>query len=135
MKKNGFTVVELISSFALTMIISLFLFEVLIDVKDIFIETSIKTSIQEKLGIISKNIKSTVKTYGSNAKNKIEIGTDNIITVNNQKFNLPADVTIKNKDISENCSNSECYIKVSFTLENPNLKKPYEYNAVYYYIK
>ncbi len=134
MKKNGFTVVELISSFALTMIISLFLFEVLIDVKDIFIETSVKTSIQEKLGIISKNIKSTVKNNGSNAKSKIVIGTDNI-TVNNQKFNLPADVTIKNKDISENCSNSECYIKVSFTLENPNLKKPYKYNAVYYYIK
>ena len=47
MKKNkGFTVVELIASFALTMVIAAFLFEVLIDVKDVFAETNIKTNIQ-----------------------------------------------------------------------------------------
>ena len=57
MNKKAFTVVELIASFALTMIISVFLFEVLLDVKDIYVETAVKTSIQQKIGIISKNIK------------------------------------------------------------------------------
>ena len=56
MNNKGFTVVELIASFALTMVITVFLFEVLIEVKDIFADTSTKTAIQQKASIISKNI-------------------------------------------------------------------------------
>ena len=65
MDNKGFTVVELIASFALTMVITVFLFEVLIEVKDIFADTSVKTAIQQKFGIISKNIENTLSTVGS----------------------------------------------------------------------
>ena len=41
MDNKGFTVVELIASFALTMVITIFLFEVLIEVKHVFADTSI----------------------------------------------------------------------------------------------
>ena len=60
MNKKGFTVIELMAAFTLTMVISIFLFELLIESKDIFIETSLKTSIQEKMGIISKNIRAQI---------------------------------------------------------------------------
>ena len=39
MNNKGFTVVELIAAFSITMIISVFFFEILIEVKDIFLET------------------------------------------------------------------------------------------------
>ena len=52
MNNKGFTVVELIASFALTMVIAVFLFEVLIEVKDVFADTNIKTAIKQKSSII-----------------------------------------------------------------------------------
>ena len=143
MKNKGFTVVELITSFALTMVISVFLFEVLIDVKDIFIETSIKTNIEQKLAIISKNIKNVVVVRGSvvtcesltkcTANDKtIEIN-DNKVNINGQTFKLPEQVSIKNSDLSQSCDLKNCYLKVSMTLNHPNLSKEYTYNTIYYY--
>ena len=149
MKKNGFTVVELIASFALTMIISLFLFEVLIDVKDIFVETSIKTNIQEKLAIISKNIKYQINNGSSIscASNACTINNDlNLITFNEnsikvggQKYEMPKygdnQVEIKDENIANNCdeNSNNCYLKISFRLTHKNLSKSYDYNVVYYY--
>ncbi len=149
MKKNGFTVVELVAAFALTMIISIFLFEVLIDVKDIFIETSIKTNIEERLSIISKNIKYNVPEKGissvtCDAKSCTitKDGTSKIITIENdeviiagQHFKMPEDVTIKAKTINNKCVDSDCYINVKMTLTNENLSSDYEYNVLYYYTK
>ncbi len=148
MKNKGFTVVELITSFALTMIISLFLFEVLIDVKDIFIETSIKTKIQEKLGVISKNIKSSINEGSSyecedtschylrnGNPNLITINTsDNSITIKDQKYKMPEDVKIKNASIENITSDGENYcIKIKMSLSHKSLSEDYEYKAVYYY--
>lgn len=65
MNSKGFTVVELIASFALTMIITVFLFEVLIEVKDTFADTSVKTAIQQQASIISKNIDNSLTPVGS----------------------------------------------------------------------
>ena len=145
-KENGFTVVELIASFALTMVISIFLFEVLIDVKDIFVETAIKTNVQEKLAIISKNIKYNIQD-GSNIQCSNNVCTNNgqpLITVNDtnvivagQTYNMPKDgdqsIQIKDPKLISECESSDCYLSVYFKLTSPNLSKDYEYNVVYYY--
>ncbi len=144
MKNNkGFTVVELIASFALTMVIVVFLFEVLIEIKDVFIETSLKTTIQEKMGVISKNIKvnlssnSQVISCSNNTctisdESKIVIN-NNSVTINNQNFNLPDGVGISDYELNNNCEGKNCFLKVKFNLKSDNLNKPYEYKAVYYY--
>lgn len=143
--KKGFTVVELIASFALTMIVSVFLFEVLLEVKNIFVETSIKTSIQQKVGLISKNIKLNLPHSQITCSSSSCTAGSNIITVNTnsvkvgtQNFNMPSfsgtSVTINDIALSAPaCSGNNCTLKVHFKLNHPNLREPYDYTVVYYY--
>lgn len=160
MKKNGFTTVELIASFALTMVITVFLFEVLIEVKDIFVDTSIKTGIQEKMGIVSKNINNAIPTDGTyvdcSKSNKTttcnftgstsatiqfiqnDIASENKIIVNGQKFTLPDGVKITEQVINTHCEDElmgyrNCYLSVELYLDSDNLSKVYKYNTIYYY--
>ena len=145
MKNNkGFTVVELIASFALTMVITVFLFEVLIEVKDIFADTSTKTAIQQKASIISKNIGNILPSTGSvvscsgascniNGKTlKIDQSGKKVI-INSQNFNMPDTVSIKSYALNNSCSSSNCYLYVKMVLDSGNLKKEYTYDVTYYY--
>lgn len=145
MNNKGFTVVELIASFALTMVIVVFLFEVLIEIKDVFIETSLKTALQEKMGIISKNINAyfdeisyavscsdNTCTLGDNIK--VIVVDNNKVTVGNQKFNLPDGVSISSYELKNEGEGGErCFLKVKLNLESDNLSKQYQYNTVYFY--
>lgn len=146
MKNNkAFTVVELLASFALTMLISVFLFEVLIEVKDIFVDTSIKTNIQEKMNIISKNIRNNLPASGSVVScSTTDINTCNLndkvikvesteILIHNQKFQMPDSVKISSHTLSQSCIDQECYFNVQLTLTSENLKKDYKYNSIFYY--
>lgn len=159
MKKNGFTTVELIASFALTMVITVFLFEVLLEVKDIFVDTSIRTGIQEKMGIISKNINNVVSTddtYSVSCSKSGKTGTckinnsttiqfiqsdnvsENKIIINGQKFTLPDGVKITEQVLNTHCEEKfmgykNCYLSVGLYLDSDNLSKVYKYNTIYYY--
>lgn len=156
MNNKGFTVVELIASFALVMVISVFLFEVLIDVKDIYVETTLKTSIQEKMGIISKNIKNVLPPVGSKVSGSgnsysitnykdgketsgiilsYDANDANYVMVANQKFTLPSTVSIdiNGSSMSNTCSGVNCYLKLYLVLVSDNLSTPYIYDVVYYY--
>ena len=159
MNNKGFTVVELIAAFSITMVISVFLFELLIEVKDIFIETSLKTSIEEKTAIISKNIynlfndTSNVVTCSNNTT--CTVNGDNISVVHNedkkekdyiiikeQKFSTPKDgdnyIKIDNSSINLSTNSelgNEGYLIVSFDLTSDNLSIPYKYNTVFYYTR
>lgn len=144
MNNKGFTVVELIASFALTMVITVFLFEVLIEVKDIFADTSVKTAIQQKFGIISKNIENTLSTVGSsvscsgatctiNGKTlKIDQSGKKVV-INGQNFTMPDTVDIKSYNLSNECDGSNCYLYVQMTLDSGNLKKAYDFDVTYFY--
>lgn len=144
MKNNkGFTVVELIASFALTMIITVFLFEVLIEVKDIFADTSVKTAIQQKASIISKNINTLLKSGNSvscsgatctvNGKTlKIDQSGKKVV-INGQNFAMPDTVNIKSYNLNNTCSSNNCYLYVKMVLDSGNLKKEYTYDVTYYY--
>ena len=143
MNKKGFTVVELIAAFSLTMVISVFLFEILIEAKDIFIETALKTNIQEKTSIISKNIRTRVLSSTSTINcsgNACTAGGSNVITVNdynvilgNQKIATPNDGDTNIKIENVNLSADATTLKVHFELKSQNLTKPYIYNVVFYY--
>ena len=139
MNNKGFTVVELIASFALTMTISVFLFEILIEVKDVFVETSIKSNIIEKMGVISKNIKANVSKRCSDTSCNGLItasNNDSKITVDGQEFTLPSGVTVSNFSSSNpscDANKNNCTITVNFKLNHSNLSEPYEYKAVYYW--
>lgn len=149
MKNNkGFTVVELLVSFALTMIIAVFLFEVLIEVKDIFADASTRTAIQEKASIISKNINNILAANDNRitCNNSTNLGNcqingksfriekeNNQIIVDGQKFDLPETVSIKNYSIQDSCDGNNCYLHINMTLDSANLSKEYDYDVTYYF--
>ena len=149
MKNNkGFTVVELIASFALTMVITVFLFEVLIEVKDIFADTSVKTAIQQKGSIISKNIRNVIPTDDASIRctNTPDLGscdingqnvqidkTNNRVVVNGQNFNMPDTVNIKYYNLNSSCDGTNCYLYVNLILSSANLRKDYNYDVTYCY--
>ena len=154
MNSRGFTVVELIAAFSITMVISVLLFELLIDIKDVYIETVLKTNIAEKTSIISKNIYNLFEEYNTvscdsnvclvNGKNISFFHDDNTkekdyVIINNQKFSLPNDgdnyIKISNMELSNYEQFDGGYIKLKFDLISNNLSKPYSYNVVYYYRK
>lgn len=144
MNNKGFTVVELIASFALTMVITVFLFEVLIEVKDIFADTSTKTAIQQKASIISKNIGNILPSSGStvscsgascniNGKTlKIDQSGKKVV-INGQNFDMPDTVSIKNYALNNLCDETNCYLNIKMVLDSGNLKKEYTYDITYYY--
>ena len=51
LNNKAFTVVELIASFALTMVITVLLFEIVLQVKDIYQTQTVKSAIMEKYRI------------------------------------------------------------------------------------
>lgn len=145
MKNNkGFTVIELIASFALTMVITVFLFEVLIEVKDAFADTSVKTSIQQQASIISKNIENSLTPVGSsvscsgstcniNGKTLQINQSNNRVTIGGQHFNMPDTVSIKSYALNNTCDGTNCYLYVQMTLDSGNLRKEYNFDVTYYY--
>ena len=63
MKNNkGFTVVELLASFSLTMVIVVFLFEILIEIKNLYSEANTKTEVIQKQAVLINKIRNTFDT-------------------------------------------------------------------------
>lgn len=55
-KKNGFTVVELIVSFTLVMVIVVFLFQIIISLKEMYVGNGIKSSLLNKQAVMTQKI-------------------------------------------------------------------------------
>ena len=127
--KKGFTVVELIASFTLTMLISVFLFEVLIEAKDVFVETAIKTKVEKTMAVVYKNLKSIPNSFASCEGNTITVHGGE---AGDESFNLPDDVTVK-CDLPSGNQSFLNYKKFKFTVESNEFKdKILLYDAVYY---
>lgn len=56
MKKNGFTLVEVVVSFILVSIVSVFLFQIVLTLKTIYLSANIKTTMLSKQGIMTQKI-------------------------------------------------------------------------------
>ena len=69
-KQRGFTVVELLVSFSFVMIISVFLFQIVLLLKDIYFENGIKTEMYSKQSTVSQKINDDFFTKGISSVNK-----------------------------------------------------------------
>lgn len=77
MKNNkGFSLVELIVSFTLTMVIVVILFEIIVSMKDLYVSSVTKTELLNKQSIYTDYIYSDIDEYGLN---NISICGDNCI--------------------------------------------------------
>ena len=115
--QSGFTVVELIVSFSLIMIIVVFLFQIIIDLKNIYETTSIKTELINKQSLISDSINKKINSkninnitdcgnnciefhYTDNTSDLLEINYDEqSISFANYKTVLPSESYITNAQL------------------------------------
>lgn len=150
MKNNkGFTVVELLASFTLTMIIVVFLFEIVLELKNVYINESLKTEAINKNAVVATSIHkmlddpnlSSVACSGSTCTitpgNKtINVGSKTV-TVGNQKFTYPDKVTLQNIKLeiipyTTTIANHNI-IKIRYDVTSADLDKPINFNYIYTY--
>lgn len=121
MKNNkGFTVVELLASFVLTMIIVVFLFEIVLELRNVYINETVRTEVINKNTIVANSINdmledktinnvtcsntsctiNVTKTVTSSTgtsdanENKIISVSGKTVTVGSQKIKFPEKVTL-----------------------------------------
>ncbi len=148
LNSKAFTVVELIASFALTMVITILLFQIVLQVKNIYQKETVQTAINERTSVIAKNIRKVIPADRSKSITSCGGTSCNIdgtiikqisntkIQIGNQKFNMPKTVTIKSFNFSNlicTPDSSNCYIKFEMTLSSDNLEDDYKYNVVFSY--
>lgn len=155
LNKKGFTVVELIVSFSLALVIAVFLFQIIINLKNLYTNSVTKTELVNIQSLISrdmnKNFKKTITNindcgnkcaefiYQDGTSDKLEIG-DNSVMFGNYKTKLPEQSYIKNPSINiassgtfEDKNNSLLIVEVplfSETLNQEfNIKIIYQFNS------
>ena len=121
MKKNGFTVVELITSFTLASVIMIILFNIVLILKDNLSNVNAKTNMLIEKDNLSYNINKRFKekelssvtmcdegdkcyefTYSDNTSDKlIYSNTDKTITFNNYTFDIVDGITVEEPVITE----------------------------------
>lgn len=114
--KKGFTVVELIVSFSLTMLITTFLFQLVIGLKNLYENSGLKTELLNKQSLISKEINEKVNEkgiysiakcgsyclnfiYNDNSNDKL-ILTNDSIEFGSYKTTLPENSYFKNVSLN-----------------------------------
>lgn len=119
MKNNkGFTVVEMVVSFSVTMIIMVFMFELVILVKDLYVSYGIKTEMLTKQSVLSEKINSDLLKkdllitaqcgescidfyFSDNTKKRLELDRDNnMFTYGDYKTRLISGSSFGNINIS-----------------------------------
>ncbi len=154
LNNKGFTVVELLASFTLTMIITTLLFEVVLELKNIYVSSELETSIKNENALIAREINSQinngnipVECGGSTCTlldgKQITITSNQSVKVGNKNFEMPEGAYI-NDDyiISSNCSDDSslspgeenCYLKVAYTVTSENFSDDVLFNLVSSYL-
>ena len=65
MNNKGFTVVELLASFTLTMIVMVFLFEIVLQLKEVYVTSALKTKIYDKNAIVATTLNDKLSEIGT----------------------------------------------------------------------
>ena len=142
LSKLGFTVVELIVSFTLAMVISVFLFQIVVSLKNLYTKSITKTELINIQSLVTKQMNENFKKgivslsdcgdncveflYSDNTSDKLVV-SNNSLEFGNYKTNLPGDSYIRNQNIniasfatfSENTNNS--ILIVNIPIYNDNL--------------
>ena len=153
MNKKGFTIVELLASFTLTMIIMVFLFEVVLELKEIYLSTNYKTISLDRNALVSTELNEYFSKYCNGYricrtkegnKDYIRIinenGYENTIGIESKKVIFPKEVeitnfTVENGQFTNNINylGDNRYIRVKYKLHSVYFKKDLVYNYVYTY--
>ena len=163
MNNKAFTVVELLASFTLTMIIVVFLFEIVLELKDVYTSDALKTKVLSQNALIATTLNqklddkskpiSTISCLNNSQCNVLyydgfeeEIMIDgNKVKIGNQIFSMPENTEItvddekyqfKSESYNEDAllpDNNSYYIKIAYTVKSAYLKEPIKFSYVYTY--
>lgn len=153
LNNNGFTVVELLATFTFTMIVTTFLFEVVLELKNVYMDSNIETLVKNENALIAtelnrqiynKNIpsscagKSCTLTDGKTIKFDSD-SNPNSVTIGVKQFEMSEDAIIEDLSIGTQCtttapnSSENCFLKVSYVVKSPDLKNDIPFNLVLTY--
>lgn len=143
MNNKGFTVVELLASFTLTMIIVTFLFQIVLEVKDVYLSVDTKTRITDKNGIVANELEKYLTETcpkGSDVCDYTITTNNGQIVINTKTIEMPEKTTITTPEVTNgyfeshtnNGSNSH-YVSVKYTVNHPDLKNEIKFNYIYTY--
>lgn len=159
LNNKGFTVVELLASFILTMIIVIFLFEIVLELKNVYVNESVKSETINKNAIVANSIEKLLESStignvsctgtscaitfitdtGNHTKN-INVNPTNI-QIDKQKITFPSSIQISNINLQKkeltapDLIGDNSLIKIEYTLDSPELSKKIKFNYVYTYRK
>ena len=156
--KNGFTVVELIASFSLAMVIAVFLFDIIINLKNLYTNSVTKTELVNIQSLVSRQINDRLKnneiksilkcgTYCLNFKyvngesDKLVLDYDNkTIQFGSYKSELPDDSYFGTATVDSSYSgtllktSNNAMILINIPMYNNNLpNQSFNINVVYQY--
>jgi len=125
---KGFTVVELLASFVLTMVIVVFLFEIVLELRNVYINESVRTEVINKNAVVANSVNklledksitgvnctgsactiTTVKSVTSETATTDVTETqtisvsNNTVTINKQKIVFPDKTKLTNISLTKN---------------------------------
>ena len=99
MNNKGFTVVELLASFTLTMVITVFLFEIVMELKNVYTSSAIESEVKNTNALIARALNECVLEKGldeakASGTTNQATGID-IIDICGQKFSMPEDTKVE----------------------------------------
>ena len=146
MNNKGFTMIELLASFVLTMVIVVFLFEVVLSLKDVYVNQTTKTEIISKNAVIATSLNKSLSnssniSCGSTScsidetsviieADKIVIGSQKIIYPNGISIDLDS-IDLKVVKEIYTSENDNSYIKISYKILGGNYTDDILFNYVY----
>ena len=153
---NGFTVVELIVSFSLTLVITVFLFQIVINLKNLYTNSVIKTELVNIQSLVSREINNKFNNnkitdvdfcgndcwrfvYENNSSDDLKVDYDSktiqfgsyTAKLSNESYISNFSIDIANSGtISSDFDNAQLLVKIS--INNDNLKgQTFDINATY----
>ena len=152
---KGFTVVELLASFVLTMIIVVFLFEIVVELKNVYINETVRTDVINKNAVVASSINRQFENTSFESINCksdffceisswLNDGTQIIspitvdkntktVTIDKQKIVYPEKTQLTNIKLSVNPSEDNIIFKISYDIESADLNKPIKFNLIHSY--
>ena len=154
LNNKGFTVVELLASFTLTMIITTLLFEVVMELKDIYISSELETGIKNENALVARAVSREI----NNGNIPVDCGGDMCILQDGREIKVLSNQEIKvanrvydateatyiNDDfsITAACSSDvalapgseRCYLKINYVVSGENFSDDIPFNLVISYL-
>lgn len=145
LNNKGFTVVELLASFSLMMVVTIFLFEVVMELKNIYVSSSLETTVKNENALIARAINEQLAdgvqvnncsgTTCELTNGDIVVDpSSNIIRVGNRTFTMPNDTSISAENPFENsCSNGSCFLAIHYSVVSSDFRDGIPFNLVLNY--